>query len=96
MCIRDRYSRENLEAFAALLARKEEELGRKLYVISDEPSREITYGAEVPYVPVSYTHLDVYKRQALHDTRREALRCSFWPFRVTENRVCLLYTSRCV
>ena len=26
-------------------------------------------------------------RPALHDTRREALRCSFWPFRVTENRV---------
>ena len=45
------YSRENLEAFAALLARKEEELGRKLYVISDEAYREITYGAEVPYVP---------------------------------------------
>ena len=45
------YSRENLEAFAALLAHKEEELGRKLYVISDEPYREITYGAEVPYVP---------------------------------------------
>ena len=45
------YSRENLEAFDALLASKEEELGRKLYVISDEPYREITYGAEVPYVP---------------------------------------------
>ena len=45
------YSRENLEAFAALFARKEEELGRKLYVISDEPYREITYGAEVPHVP---------------------------------------------
>mgnify|MGYP002230197636 CR=1 FL=1 len=42
------YSRENLEAFAALLARKEEELGRKLYVISDEPYREITYGARFP------------------------------------------------
>ncbi len=45
------YTRENLEALAALLARKEDELGRKLYVISDEPYREITYGAEVPYVP---------------------------------------------
>ena len=45
------YTRENLEAFAALLARKEAELGRKIYVISDEPYREITYGAEVPYVP---------------------------------------------
>ncbi|MFR4803595.1 MAG: aminotransferase class I/II-fold pyridoxal phosphate-dependent enzyme, partial [Eggerthellaceae bacterium] len=45
------YTRENLEALAALLARKEAELGRKIYVISDEPYREITYGAEVPYVP---------------------------------------------
>ena len=45
------YSRENLEALAALLRRKEEELGRPLYVISDEPYREITYGVEVPYVP---------------------------------------------
>ncbi|MBX9033459.1 pyridoxal phosphate-dependent aminotransferase [Gordonibacter massiliensis (ex Traore et al. 2017)] len=45
------YARENLGAFAALLERKEAELGRKIYVISDEPYREITYGAEVPYVP---------------------------------------------
>ena len=44
------YSRENLEAPRCLPARKKE-LGRKLYVISDEPYREITYGAEVPYVP---------------------------------------------
>lgn len=48
------YSRENLEALAALLTRKEQELGRKLYIISDEPYREITYGAEVPYVPCVY------------------------------------------
>ena len=48
------YTRENLEAFAALLSRKERELGRKLYVISDEPYREIVYGKEVPYVPCLY------------------------------------------
>ena len=48
------YTRENLEAFAALLARKEAELGRKLYVISDEPYREIVYGKDVPYVPCVY------------------------------------------
>lgn len=48
------YSRDNLEALAALLERKEAEFGRKLYVISDEPYREITYGAEVPYVPCVY------------------------------------------
>ena len=48
------YTRENLEALSALLVRKEAELGRKLYVISDEPYREITYGKEVPYVPCIY------------------------------------------
>ena len=48
------YTRENLEAFVALLSRKERELGRKLYVISDEPYREIVYGKEVPYVPCLY------------------------------------------
>lgn len=48
------YTRESLEALAALLRAKEEELGRPLYLISDEPYREITYGAEVPWVPSIY------------------------------------------
>ncbi len=49
------YSRENLEALAALLTAKEAELGRELYLISDEPYREIVYdGIEVPYVPCVY------------------------------------------
>lgn len=50
------YTRENLEALAALLSRKEEEYGHPIYLISDEPYREITYGAEVPYVPTLYKH----------------------------------------
>lgn len=48
------YSRENLEDLAALLTRKEQELGRTLYLISDEPYREISYGKEIPYVPTLY------------------------------------------
>ncbi|MCI8469408.1 MAG: aminotransferase class I/II-fold pyridoxal phosphate-dependent enzyme, partial [Eggerthellaceae bacterium] len=48
------YTRESLEALAAMLRAKEEELGRPLYLISDEPYREITYGAEVPWVPALY------------------------------------------
>lgn len=49
------YSRANLEAFAKLLSDKEAELGRKIYLISDEPYREIVYaGVEVPYVPTLY------------------------------------------
>ena len=48
------YTRASLEALAGALTAKEEELGRPLYLISDEPYREITYGAEVPYVPAVY------------------------------------------
>lgn len=48
------YTRENLEELAAALSAKEAELGRKIYLISDEPYREITYGKEVPYVPCVY------------------------------------------
>ncbi|MDO5118174.1 MAG: pyridoxal phosphate-dependent aminotransferase [Eggerthellaceae bacterium] len=45
------YSEENLKRFAEMLAQKEQELNRALYVISDEPYREITYGEDVPWVP---------------------------------------------
>lgn len=48
------YTRESLEALADLLRAKETELGRPLYLISDEPYREITYGACVPWVPSIY------------------------------------------
>lgn len=49
------YSRANLEALAKLLTEKEAELGRELFLISDEPYREIVYeGIEVPYVPSLY------------------------------------------
>ena len=49
------YSRASLEALADLLSTKEAELGRELYLISDEPYREIVYdGIEVPYVPNVY------------------------------------------
>ncbi len=48
------YSRENLEALAAMLREKSTALGRQIYIICDEPYRQITYGAEVPYVPCVY------------------------------------------
>lgn len=50
------YTRENLEALAAMLEAKSAEVGHPIYLISDEPYREITYGAEVPYVPTLYKH----------------------------------------
>ena len=53
------YPREVLEGLAAVL---EEENARRgdprdaIVLISDEPYREITYGAEVPWVPDVYDH----------------------------------------
>ena len=48
------YTRETLEALAGVLAKRGEEVGHPIYLISDEPYREITYGAEVPWVPGVY------------------------------------------
>ncbi len=45
------YSRETLEALERVLTAKEQEFGTEIYVVSDEPYREIVYdGAEVPPV----------------------------------------------
>ena len=48
------YPREALEGLADMLRRKEAELGRKIFLISDEPYRELVYGAEVAYIPSLY------------------------------------------
>ena len=49
------YRRETLEALSALLTRKSWEYGHPIYIISDEPYRELVYdGAEVPFVPNIY------------------------------------------
>lgn len=49
------YTRETLEQLAALLHRKRDELDSELFLISDEPYRELVYdGVEVPWVPALY------------------------------------------
>ena len=49
------YTRETLEALAALLKRKAAEYGHPIYIISDEPYRELTYGGvAAPWVPSIY------------------------------------------
>lgn len=48
------YSRENLAALADALHEGERRLGTTVYLVADEPYREITYGAEVPWVPAVY------------------------------------------
>ena len=48
------YTRETLKALAQLLTKKAQEYGHPIYLISDEPYRELAYGVEVPFVPGIY------------------------------------------
>ena len=48
------YSVETLEKLAALLKKKAEEFGHPIYIISDEPYRELTYGCTAPWIPHIY------------------------------------------
>ena len=51
------YSLETIEKLAALLERKSAEFGHRIYIIADEPYRELVYeGAEVPFIPLIYPH----------------------------------------
>ncbi len=48
-------SRESVQAIAAILTEKASAFGHPIYLISDEPYRELTYdGVEVPYLPLIY------------------------------------------
>ena len=48
------YTRECLTALADLLTRKSAEYGHPIYIVSDEPYRELAYGVEVPFLPLIY------------------------------------------
>ena len=48
------YSEATLEKLGALLKRKSAEFGHPIYIISDEPYRELTYGCTAPWVPHFY------------------------------------------
>ena len=49
------YTAETLHKLAALLREKSEAYGHPIYVVADEPYRELVYdGVEVPYIPAIY------------------------------------------
>ena len=48
------YSRETLEKLSRLLTEKSAQYGHPIYIVSDEPYRELAYGVEVPFVPTIY------------------------------------------
>lgn len=51
------YSAETLEKLAKLLTEKQQEYGHEIFIISDEPYREIVFdGAELPYVSRFYAN----------------------------------------
>ena len=50
------YTRETLQALAELLTRKSEQYGHPIYIVSDEPYRELAYGVEVPFIPTIYAN----------------------------------------
>ena len=48
------YTAQTLQKLAQLLRRKAEDFGHPIYIVSDEPYRELTYGVEVPFLPTIY------------------------------------------
>ncbi|WP_010630790.1 pyridoxal phosphate-dependent aminotransferase [Sporolactobacillus vineae] len=51
------YSKDTIEKLAAFLEQKEQEYGHEIYLISDEPYREIVFGhVDAPFVAGYYRH----------------------------------------
>lgn len=48
------YTRQTLTALAEILERKSREYGHPIYIVSDEPYRELCYGVEAPFLPLIY------------------------------------------
>ena len=48
------YSEKTIKELAALLRKKQQEYDHPIFLISDEPYREIAYGCEVPYITKYY------------------------------------------
>lgn len=48
------YDEASLRQLAEVLSEKEAQFGTSIYLISDEPYREIVYGVQVPWVPFLY------------------------------------------
>ena len=48
------YSETTIQEISDLLRKKEKEYGHAIYIVADEPYREIAYDVEVPYIPNYY------------------------------------------
>ena len=50
------YTEETLSALGALLQKKSDVYGHPIYIVADEPYRELTYGCTAPFIPKIYPH----------------------------------------
>ena len=50
------FSKETIIELASLLNKKQAEYGTDIYIISDEPYRELVYDVSVPYIPKYYNN----------------------------------------
>ncbi|MBR2309745.1 MAG: pyridoxal phosphate-dependent aminotransferase [Oscillospiraceae bacterium] len=48
------YTVKTLDKLAALLTEKAKSFGHPIYIVADEPYRELAYGVEVPFIPTIY------------------------------------------
>ncbi|MBQ4120293.1 MAG: pyridoxal phosphate-dependent aminotransferase [Clostridia bacterium] len=48
------FSKDTIEELASLLNKKQQEYGKRIFIICDEPYRELAYGVDVPYIPNFY------------------------------------------
>lgn len=48
------YSEETILSVCKILEKKQKEYGHAIYIVADEPYREIAYDVEVPYIPNYY------------------------------------------
>ena len=85
MCIRDRPTTADGDAMYTPRA-----YSRQTAALSP-PAQRAVYGNTQT---VSYTHLDVYKRQTLDYVEVDGLKITYDDF--AQYTSCLLYTSRCV
>lgn len=53
------FSPDTIKALSDMLVRKQAEYGTDIYIIADEPYRELSYGAAVPYIPKYYANTAV-------------------------------------
>ena len=48
------YTEKTLRQLADLLTEKSREFGHPIYIVSDEPYRELAYGVDIPFIPTLY------------------------------------------